>query len=105
MSTQTFTQQIRACKERADMTVSDLALWFERPKPTVRTWVIEGRTPTGAAGRLAWERLELLKTALRNRTTLPVPAHLSGRKRPDYIRELRDAARRNNRLSPLHPTV
>lgn len=96
-----FTDRLRSCVERADMTISDAAVWFDRPRPTVRTWIEEGRTPAGPSGRLAFQRLDMLQSALHDRSRLPIPADLSWRKRAEYIRGVRDAAERNARVPKM----
>lgn len=95
-----FSTQLRACQTRADMTVSDLALWFARPRATVNTWV-NGRSPAGPSGRRAWERLQLLQQTLRNRSGLPVPDTLSWRERIKHIEGVRNAAFRDGGLSKM----
>lgn len=95
-----FTTKLRACMTRADMTVSDLAVWFERPRATVNTWV-NGRTPKGPSGRLAIAMLETLVWAVRNSTKLPIPEHLSWPERTRHVQEIRDAALRHPRVSSM----
>jgi hypothetical protein len=94
---QDFSKALAQCMKRGDMTVSDLARWFDRPRATINTWV-NGRTPYGPSGRLAFRLLELLQSSIRNKQGFPIPETLSWSKRADYIRGIRDAAERNCRV-------
>lgn len=98
-----FPAQLQLCMSRGDLIVSDLARWFGRPRATVNTWV-NGRTPYGPSGRLAQEQLNLLSWALKNKQGFPVPAGLGWKARADYIRGIRDAAERNNRVPKVRAT-
>ena len=99
-----FSARLNALKVRADFTVSDLAVWFERPRPTVHTWT-QGRTPTGPAGRRAERDLELLSITLRTDKRLPVPENLSITERPQYVEKVRDDARRSYRVPRVRVAV
>ena len=99
-----FPGKLQQCMTRGDLTVSDLARWFDRPRATINTWV-NGRTPYGPAGRLAFEDLEALQLAIRNRRGFPVPANMSWSKRANYIRGMRNGADRHNRVPSLRPSV
>jgi len=90
-----FTERLTHCQERADMTVSDLARWFSRPRATVNTWLL-GRYPTGPAGRLAIATLLELERELKRRRYEPIPANLTGKARAGYIRGMRNDAVRNS---------
>ena len=92
-----FPKALKWCMIHGDMTVSDLAVWFDRPRSTVNTWV-NGSTPYGPAGRLAFYALGVLQLRIKQKKVLPVPATLSWLKRADYIRGVRDAAGRNSRV-------
>ena len=41
----TFQQRLQRCRERGNLTVADLARWFDRPYTTVRSWLTEGWKP------------------------------------------------------------
>jgi|SRR5215467_5239038 len=84
----TFSIRLQRCVSKADMTVADLTLWFDRPRPTVNTWV-QGRTPTGPAGRCAEDDLARLEYAIRN--GFRVPPRLGRPERAAFVRERRDA--------------
>jgi len=44
MTPSEFRERLEAVARRTGLTASDLAVWFGRPRPTVRTW-LNGRTP------------------------------------------------------------
>lgn len=71
------------------MTVSDLARWFERPYPTVRTWALEGKEPWGPDGEEAYRLLDLLEKAIRSHKNFPVPLGMSKSQRCTYITRAR----------------
>lgn len=92
-----FAERLAWCKDKGDLTISDLARWFDRPRATVNTWVL-GRSPYGPSGRLAEHDLHLLETRIRNRTGFPVPPDLLMKKRILYIRGQRNDAERYTRV-------
>lgn len=93
-----FTERLTTAQQRADLTISDLAVWFSRPRSTVNTWVA-GRTPSGPSGRLAHLALECLEWGLAQRIltfkrrdwVLPIPVELNSVDRPGYVEGTRDA--------------
>ena len=98
------TRLVRAAKV-TDMTCSDLARWFDRPRATVNTW-LKGRTPWGPQAKLAVERLELLEASIANRKKYyPVPADQSWADRAKYVRGMRDDAERNNRVPTMRASA
>ena len=90
-----FSRRIHIAMRAADMTVSDLAVWFDRPRSTVKTWD-DGRTPQGPSGRVAEWRLQLLEWAIKTEFKMPVPDTLSGTERPGYVRGARNDAERKS---------
>lgn len=84
------------CMRRANMRVSDLARWLDRPRTTVETW-LQGREPA----RYYWEsvdrQLSLLETAISRGFSVPIG--LPWRDRIRIIVEKRDGAKRNDRVS------
>jgi len=88
-----FTERLDRCRIWGDLTPSDLARWFDRPRATVNTW-LNGRTPFGPPARVANRRLALLEDRIRKQLGFPVPADLSWREREAYIRGQRDDAER-----------
>jgi transposase-like protein len=70
-----FQQRLRRCVERGNLTVSDLARWFNRPYATVRSWLIAGREPAGGpvTVRRAYERLSALEQVVRDQSLSDLP--------------------------------
>ncbi len=85
-----FHRRLLRCMRDGDLTCADLHHWFDRPRPTVRTWVVDARIPRGPSGRRADLLLQLLEKKVR--AGLVVPSHLSKDARPQFIRKLRHAA-------------
>lgn len=100
----TFSDRLAACKRAGDLTGSDLARWFGRPRATVNTWV-NGRTPFGPSARTAEKRLALLESSIAKKNGFPVPPDLTWIAREKYIRGLRDAAERNTRVPVMRTAV
>lgn len=98
----TFTERLEACQTVTQMTVSDLARWFDRPRATVNTW-LNGRTPFGPPAKLAEQKLALLEWSVRQRAKkfYPVPAHLTWKEREVYVRGMCDDAEQHARISPV----
>lgn len=95
-----FGERLKRCAEIGDLTISDLARWFDRPRATVNTWVL-GRTPYGPSGRRAEHDLQLLEARIKARDGFPVPSTLLMKKRIIYIRGQRNDAERNTRVPNL----
>lgn len=83
------------------MTVADLKHFFERPYPTVRLWIKEGRLPRGPAGIAAAQLLKRLVSAVQ--TGFVVPTELSSRARPTYMKKLRHDCQRGKLSQPRSP--
>ncbi len=94
----TFPTRLRRCQVDGDMTISDLARWFDRPRATVNTWITKGRTPFGPAGRQAITDLAKLEAAIARKRGFPVPNKLTWAGRAKYLQELRDGIRGNSRV-------
>lgn len=97
-----FTKRLEACQAVTQMTVSDLARWFDRPRATVNTW-LNGRTPFGPPAAIAEQRLAMLEWSVKKRAAkfYPVPASLSWKDREDYVRGMFDDAAANAGVSSL----
>jgi len=83
MSPEKFRDELQAQCGRLDLTASDLAIWFERPRATLRTWLENQRIPK--AGRVLDEcarRLNLLRSC----RAFPVPYSVLKFDRPAYIK-------------------
>jgi transposase-like protein len=74
-TTGAFQQRLRRCVERGNLTVSDLARWFDRPYATVRSWLAAGREPSGGpvTVRRAYERLAALEQVVRDQSLRDLP--------------------------------
>jgi hypothetical protein len=97
----TFSERLTKAQTVTEMTVSDLARWFDRPRATVNTW-INGRTPFGPPAAVAERRLALLEFSIATRRKhYPVPAELPWKEREKYVRGMRDDAERNHRVSAM----
>ena len=72
-----------------NLTVADLARWFDRPDPTVRGWV-KGVDPAGAPADLIdiERRTALLEIAVRQKKDLPLPPRLSPSQRIAKLRQI-----------------
>lgn len=90
MAAKTFQKRLQACQRAGNLTISDLARWFDRPRPTVRTWVEDGnkpgRGPLDAAHAEAL--LGLLETLIARKRGFPVPP-LSPQKRIEHLKHIR----------------
>ncbi len=89
-----FKSRLLAAKEGGDLTVADLAHWFDAPFATAHYWVYTAGPellPRGPRGRAIMQRLKQLEWALRHEIGFPVPPMLSQRARPRHIKDTRDA--------------
>jgi hypothetical protein len=100
-----FTARLTRCAKQTEMTPSDLARWFDRPRATVNTW-LQGRTPWGPQASLALRKLQMLENSIKKRSGYyPVPAHLNWTQREKYVRGMRDDAERHDRVSKVRATA
>jgi hypothetical protein len=70
-----FQKRLLACQRGGNMTVADLARWFDRPYQTVRSWVEQGIEPGGGPidRYHAANLLTLLETLVKKKVGFPVP--------------------------------
>jgi hypothetical protein len=89
----TFQARLRKCMDRGNLTVADLARWFDRPHPTMRSWVENGVEPAGGPldAAMAQATLDKLEKMIAKNSKFPVP-RLSPQKRIAYLKELRAIA-------------
>jgi hypothetical protein len=81
--------RLRAIMRDGNLTIADLARWFERPHPTVRGWVHGGDVGGAQLDREAINvQLGKLEVMLKKQKGLPIP-RLSPSKRIEYLEELR----------------
>lgn len=97
-----FSERLRRCQRAAGMTVADLTRWFDRPRPTVNTW-LQGRTPAGPAGKCAEADLERLEKVVQG--GWKIPPRLGLAERANFVREKRDGGKRNSRVSKVRASV
>lgn len=84
MTRNEFVKRLALVADRQGLTTSDLALWFERPRPTVATWRLGQNTPVlGPVFDECVRRLVLLAES----KAFPVPYMVLKFERPDYIRK------------------
>ena len=86
-----FQDRLQRVLHDGNLTVADLARWFERPDPTVRGWVAGiglGGGPLDAAYVMA--QLGLLEKRVRKHQGFPVP-RMSPSKRIAYLQEIKDS--------------
>jgi hypothetical protein len=83
-----LTERLNTCLRDGNLTVADLAVLFDRPYPTVRTWV-HGGSVRAASHDLAEieKRLVRIEKLIGIGKRLPVP-RLPRDERVEYIREL-----------------
>ena len=78
-----LTEALRLAREHYGLTDSDLALWLERPRQSVRWWRVKSSRPKLASvEREVLHRLSLLAYA---GPMLPVPYALYQRERKGYL--------------------
>jgi len=78
-------QRLDAIMRDGNLTVADLARWFERPHPTVRGWTKGGSVGGPPLDRHAIEvALAKLEDMLKKKRGLPVP-QMSPAKRIEYL--------------------
>ncbi len=82
--------RLQAVMRGGNLTIADLARWFQRPHPTVRGWV----HGTGVGGphrdvQAIHDRLENIEIRLKKKKGLPVP-QMSPARRAVYVESLRD---------------
>ena len=87
----TFSARLKKAQRAGNLTVADLARWFDRNYQTVRGWVSGACEPGGAPmdREHALELLGLLEQMIKRRQKFPVP-RLSPIERVAYIQELRE---------------
>lgn len=84
-----ISQRLQRVLRDGNLTVADLARWFDRPYPTVDGWVKKGLMPRGGPrdGEQVLVELGRLE-ALIKRKKLPVPVMPAGRRR-EWLEQLR----------------
>jgi hypothetical protein len=80
-----FKTRLERAKKQGRLTTADLATWFERPYPTVRSWLLKGREPWGPNGEDSLRLMAILERAIKNKRGFPVPIRLSPSNRRAYV--------------------
>lgn len=89
-----FQSRLREAQTKGDMSLADMARWFDVPFQTVRYWTIvagSDMAPRGPRGRTILKRLKQLEWAITHSIGFPVPEMLRARDRPLHIERTRDA--------------
>ena len=86
-----FQKRLSACQRAGNLTQADLARWFDRPHATVRSWLRDGREPSGGPIDVdhANQLLGLLEALIRQKRGFPVP-RLSGAARRKHVQDIRN---------------
>lgn len=89
MTPSEFRVQLKATAKRLGLTASDLAIWFDRPRPTVHVWLWKGIRPRpGTVFDEIQSRFKLLEQS----PDLPVPYEVYAKSRRSYITAAREHA-------------
>jgi hypothetical protein len=85
MDAQEFCARLLAVAGKHDLTASDLAIWFARPRVTVRTWMADEHRPDAARGAFkeCARRLDMLERS----SDFPVPYEVLKHGRRAYIQK------------------
>lgn len=82
-------ERLKRVKEKASLSISDLSIFCEINKGTMRTWV-HGTPPSFNRVLLLEAALDVLDEATREKL-FPVPLYVNQFNRADYIRDAKDA--------------
>lgn len=85
----TFAQRLQRAQRSGNLTVADLARWFDRPYPTVRCW-INGASPGGGPidQEAVLSALQLLEVRIRTKQGFPL-GRMSPKERVAKIMKMR----------------
>lgn len=92
MTVKAFGARLKAVLRDGNLRTADLARWFDVPYPTVREWLVNGRSPSSAPQDRdhIYEMLEILEHRIRKKQGFPLP-RLSPSDRIRRLHELRSA--------------
>lgn len=83
-----FAERLQDCMDKGRLTGADLAIWFNRPYPTVRCWRL-GLSEPWVPWRGEAERcLKYLEGLVYSRNDLPMPDSLNAHERRAWMKEL-----------------
>jgi hypothetical protein len=80
----TFAQRLQDCVDKGRLTGADLAIWFNRPYPTVRTWRL-GLSEPWKPWREEAERCLIILEDLIRRKKLPMPSSFNALERRNWM--------------------
>ena len=85
----TFSDRLQAVMRDGNLTGADLARWFDRPDPTVRSWIKGSHVLGGAPLDVAYieGKLDKLERLIKRQQWLPVP-RLTPAKRIEHMQKL-----------------
>ena len=89
--TLTWAARLKRAMRGGNLTVADLARWLDRPHATVRSWVEDGREPSGAPLDVehAHQMLGLLEQLIAKKLGFPLP-RLTTRERARRMADVRE---------------
>jgi hypothetical protein len=96
-----FAKRLQDCMDKGRFTGADLAIWFSRPYPTVRTWRLGLSEPWKPWRGDAELHLVILEGIVRDGWR--VPGSYNAAERRLYVKRLRDAWKFQLGLSETHP--
>lgn len=82
--------RLTAVKKKAQLTISDLGVWFNVDRRTMQTW-LAGVEPHACRHEQLNELLEQLDKAITSGEHFPVPLYVNQYHRKAYILKVRDA--------------
>lgn len=85
-----FAERLQDCVDKGRLTGADLAIWFDRPYPTVRCWRLGLSEPWDPWRGEAERCLAVLETLIRKNAFLPMSSSFNARDRRLYMRKLAD---------------
>lgn len=91
-------ERLRACMSRGKLSISDLALWMGRSRPTIQNWARFDVEPSEVYREEALRRLKILETIVYKAKGPLIPYSVGSFQRPGYLRELYNA-NNDSRLS------
>jgi hypothetical protein len=96
-----FAKRLQDCMDKGRLTGADLAIWFDRPYPTVRMWRLGLSEPWKPWREDAELHLVILEGIVRSGVRTPIPSSYNAAARRLYMKRLRDVWK--SRLSETHP--
>ena len=90
----TFAEELEALCDQASFTMADLAAWCDIDYSAVRSWVRDKVTPQPVRLKYVEKSIRLLRWALEHGEGIPIPSHILRHDRSQYVKMVRDNARR-----------